>query len=64
MEEETGPETEDLAQEYLDEDPSVLPKDSLKAIQNHYKLTDDELSNIIKGMTNARQHLDPREITR
>lgn len=57
-------ETDDLAQEYLDEDPSILSEEQLNTIGRKYGLSLSQMKEIQKGMKTARANLDPAEINR
>lgn len=53
---------EDLLNIYLAEDPSKLSQTEIKKIAAIFGLPLQEVQNIIKGMTNARQEVRKQEL--
>jgi hypothetical protein len=62
----TNPDSEiqDLANDYLDEDPSILSEAQLNEVGRKYGLSLKQVKEIVKGMKTARDNLDPEEINR
>lgn len=55
-------ETIDLAQEYLDEDPSILTDQQLKVIGESYGMSLPEMKDLAKAMSGHRKMIDPDEL--
>lgn len=56
------PETDNLAQDYLDEDPSILTENQLQDVARLFNLPLDTIQKLAKEMTKARANIDPSEI--
>lgn len=57
-------ETEDLAQDYIDEDPRVLSDEQLRTIGKRYGMSLQEMKALASSMTKNRNQIDPLEIQR
>lgn len=55
-------ETENLAQDYLDEDPATLTEKQLRDIAILFNLPLSTIKKLAKEMTKARQNIDPSEL--
>lgn len=55
-------ETDNLAQDYLDEDPSTLTEKQLQDVARLFNLPLAKVKALAKEMTKARANIDPSEI--
>lgn len=54
-------ETEDLAQDYLDEDPSILTEEELNEIARNFGLTPEEMKALARNMSRTRRKFAEQE---
>lgn len=55
-------ETENLAADYLAEDPQILTDEELNTIAQHYGISLEKVRTLAKGMSKARSEINPNEI--
>lgn len=51
----------DLVEDYLDEDPSILPEERLQQIAKAYGVSTEKVKTIAKSMTKARRAMAEQE---
>lgn len=55
-------ETENLAQDYLDGDPSALDDEELRAIAKAFEMSEQQIKMLVKTMSKSRSQIDPTEV--
>lgn len=55
-------ETSNLAQDYLDGDPSILSDEQLGEIAKAFDLSEQQVKTLTKRMSQSRSQIDPTEV--